>query len=119
MIIIGHKEIEHESIVEIKSQTDLERSASNSTVFFDYDLSLCKYASKNGINFAVRVSSQKEVIFSSTFLARYIVCEGDLALDAQKFADDYVIDSKILKIIKSEEEIVDTARDGIDGVWII
>jgi len=118
MIIIGHKDIEFNPITHIKNQSDLKNSAPNSTIYFDYDIALCKYASNNNIKFAVKVSSEKEVIFASNFAASYIVCDGDLALNAQKFADEYMIDSKILKIIKDEDEIVDTAKEGIDGVWL-
>jgi hypothetical protein len=116
MIIIGHSDIEYEPFYKIKSKEDIKNTPSNSMICFEYDLFLCKYAKNNNLSFAVFVKDEKEVIFTANFTASYIICEKDLAKIAQKFADDYLFDSKILALIDSEDEIVEIAKEAIDGV---
>jgi hypothetical protein len=116
MILIGDKNIPYEDIKKIDSKKDILSTKPQSTALFNFDVEILKYTQSNTINSAVVVSNIKEVIYSSSLNARYIIVEKDLSKIAQKIADNYMFDSKILIIIKDENEIEQSAIDEIDGV---
>ena len=62
------------------------------------------------------VKDLKEVIYASTFTVKYIIVEKNIAKHAQEIVNNYMLDSKILIIITSDDEIVENALDEIDGV---
>ncbi len=115
MILIGDEFIPYENISKITTITDIERTKSNSTLLFSYDIELIKYCHKNSLNFAVIVKDIKELIYSSQFDTKYIICTKDLSLMAQKIADNYLFDSKILVTIVHSDEIQWVAQNEIDG----
>jgi hypothetical protein len=116
MIVIGHKDIEYKPFFNISKKEDVDKTPPNSTLILDYDSNICKFLEKNSLNFAIKVKDQLEVILASNLGASFIVCNHSLAKDAQKFADSYLFDAKILVLIDSEDEIVEVAKDEIDGV---
>tara|TARA_B110000046_G_C12978843_1_gene392388 strand:+ start:288 stop:656 length:369 start_codon:yes stop_codon:yes gene_type:complete len=116
MILIGEKNIECETLEKITSIADISSTPSNSTVLFDFNFPLLKYTKKNNINTAVIVNDLQEVIYASTFDVRYIIVNKNIAKQAQNIANNYMLDSKILVIIETSEEIVENAIDEIDGV---
>ncbi|MEA2019247.1 MAG: hypothetical protein U9N59_12435 [Campylobacterota bacterium] len=116
MILIGDKNIRYENIEKIDSISDISSTKPNSTVLFNFDMELLKYTQSNEINSAVIVNNIKEIIYSSSLNARYIIVSQELSKIAQKIADNYMLDSKILVIINSEDEMEQNAIDEIDGV---
>ena len=116
MILIGDFNIPYENIEKIYSIEDISSTKPNSTALFDFDIEILKYTQLNDINSAVVVNNIKEVIYASSLNARYIIVKDDISKVAQKIADNYMFDSKILVIIKDENEIAQSAVDEIDGV---
>jgi hypothetical protein len=116
MILIGDKNIDYETLEKITSIADISSTSSNSTVLFDFDFSLLKYTKKNNINTAIIVKNLLEVIYAATFDVRYIIVNTNIAKQAQNIANNYMLDSKILVVIETSEEIVENAIDEIDGI---
>ncbi len=119
MIIIGHDYIDFKPFEKIEKQEDIAKTSPNATVVFDFHhdrVSLCHYATQNSVEFALSVKGEKEVIFAAALGASYILCEKELAIKAQKFADDYLFDAKILLQSNQEEDIEYVAKNSIDGI---
>jgi len=119
MILIGHDYIDFKAFEKIDKKEDIEKTSPNSTVVFDFHhdrVSLCHYVAENSVKFAVIVKEEKEVIFASSLGASYIICDKGLATKAQKFADDYLFDAKILLRSENEEDIEYVAKNSIDGI---
>lgn len=83
--------------------------------WFDYDLALAECAKSWGIPFAMRVGSVVEFLMSAYFLPKFVIVDSG-AKAYQELADSYVLDSKVLQVVASAEEIELYARQGIDGV---
>lgn len=116
MILIGDKHIDYEKIEIIKSINDICKTQPNSTLLFDFDINILKYTSENDLNSAVKVSNIKDVIYSSSLGAKYILPTNEILNQTQKLADNYMFDSKILAIIENSDEIENMALNEIDGV---
>jgi len=116
MILIGDENIEYESIEKISASSDIKLTTSNSTVLYNFDFDILKYAQENKVNSAVIVKNLQEMIYASTFNVRYIIVKKNIAKEAQNIVNNYMLDSKILVIIESSDEIVENAIDEIDGV---
>ncbi len=116
MIIIGDKLIPYEDIFKVNDIQEISNTKANSTLLFSYDIDLIKYCHKNSIPFFVKVKDIKELIYASQFNTKYIICDKTFVKDAQKIAENYMFDSKILTIINSDDEIVWCAQNEIDGV---
>jgi nicotinate-nucleotide pyrophosphorylase len=120
MIILGHKFFEHEKLYTVSSFEQIKNTPTNSTLLLNFQetdiLNFIKDLKENSISFALEVQSIKELIFANSFGAKFILLEEFLAVDAQKIANEYLFDSKILVKINSEEEIEKFALLGIDGV---
>jgi hypothetical protein len=119
MIVIGHPYIDYRPFEKITSIADIAKSRSNATVLFDFHhdkVQLSHYAKEHEVAFALRVESEKEVILAAALGASYIICSKALAPKAQKFADDYLFDAKILLYSNNEEDILYAAEQGIDGI---
>jgi len=116
MILIGDENISYENIEKIDSIKDISSTKPQSTALFNFDLEILKHTQVNDINSAVIVNNIKEIIYASSLNARYIIVENNLSKVAQKIADNYMFDSKILVIIKDENEIEQSAIDEIDGI---
>ncbi len=115
MILIGDENIEYENIVNINSIDDIKKTPSNSTVIFDFDIDILKYTNSNDINSAVKIKTIKELIYSNSLNAKYIIINESILTKSQKIADNYMFDSKILAIIKSSDDIAEVALLEIDG----
>ena len=116
MIIIGHKLLAYEDLFVISNIEDIKKTKANSTIIFTYNEDLLKYASKNSLLFAVRVNNIKEALICNSLEAKYIICEENIVKSIQDIAENYMFDSKILRIINDESEIEKIAILGIDGV---
>ncbi len=119
MIILGHSYIKSKPFYLIKNTKDIEKTPSNSTVVFSFtkqNLELCEFCKKNSVNFAVIVDEVRDILFASALEASYIICGKELALKAQKLADEYMFDAKIL-LFANEESFLEWGADlGIDGI---
>ena len=116
MIIIGDNLVPFEELNLINSIEDIQNTKANSTLLFFYNEELLKYSYENELSIAIVVKSIKEAIYSNSLNAKYIICEKKLAKKIQKIADNYMYDSKILAIIKSNDELENIAKNEIDGV---
>lgn len=115
MILLGDVHIPCESIVKISSIKDVLDTKSNATLLFYFDFDILKYCQKNNIASAVMVKNITEVIYSSLLGAKYIVVPHTIVAQAQKIADNYMYDSKILAIISKYSQIEQIAVAQIDG----
>ena len=116
MIIIGHKNIPYFPFFKINSSEDLKHTLPNSAVIFDFDFSLAKYCQKNDITYAVRISKIKDLMFANTLGCSFAITMGEFSKTAQKLANEYMFDMKILSIIKNDTDLEEAAMKGIDGV---
>mgnify|MGYP000090625745 CR=1 FL=1 len=76
---------------------------------------MIKYCHENQLGSAVVVNKIKELIYTSQFDVKYIICRKDIAIEAQKIAENYMFDAKILVVIENSDEIVWVAKNEIDG----
>lgn len=120
MLIFGHKYFKTEPLYKINSWEDAQKTPSNSLLLFTFQMEnyfdLIQKCNKNSVKYTLKVETLKEVIFAHNFGANYIVVEKSLAKNAQKVANEYLFDAKILAIIEHEDEIEELALFGIDGV---
>jgi len=116
MIIIGDKNIPCDIMEKINSVDDIKNTQSNSTLLFDFDFDILKYTQANELNSAVRIKDIKEIIYASTFGAKYIIPSNDLLNKTQNIANNYMFDSKILASIRNDEELEQMILEGIDGI---
>ena len=116
MILIGDKNIPYENIENINCIDDIKNTKPNSTLLFKFDFELLKYTQQNDVNSAVVVNSIKEVIYASNLDAKYIIPRNELLVQTQKLAENYMFDSKILAVIKDDEELEQMALEHVDGV---
>lgn len=116
MILLGDEIIPYENIGKIKNIQEINDTKPNSTLLFNYDIDLIKHCQNNSLEFAVVVKDIKELIYASQFDAKYLICDKSFALSAQKIAENYMFDSKILVIVENNDEIVWVAQNEIDGL---
>lgn len=119
MIIIGHRYIEYDPLYFIKEIEDIKNTPPNSTLIFEFNeknIPLAKHCQKNGIDFAIIADTKRELYFANLFDPKYIICDKNAILVAQKFADDYIIDAKILLYSSDEKDLDFVASNAIDGI---
>jgi len=118
MIIIGHKLIPFTPFYKISSITDIDKTAPNSVVLFDFsNEEILKYVQEQNLTFALYVKNLKEACLANALKTRFlIITNKQLAKNVQNIATEYLFDSKILVCIEDEESIEDAAKDSIDGV---
>ena len=119
MILLGDINISSDSLVEIVRKEDIVNTKSNNVVSFNYDMSLMKYCNENNVSYAVKVTNINELIYSNLLNAKYILVEKDLSCKAQKIADDYMYDSKVIVKINSTNELEWVVSNTIDGAILI
>lgn len=121
MIIIGHKAIEFSAFKKIESIENIADTNANEIVWFQSNISnsydIAKHCIANNIAYAIFVHSLIEVIIFANLGAKFIIIkEKNLVENAQKIANEYFFDSKILYVINDEGSIENMAILGIDGV---
>lgn len=121
MILIGHSAIYYPNFIYIKNIQDIKNTQAKDIIWFytkdDKDYTLSKYCKDNEINYSVIVDELKDVIIFANLNAKYIIIKNKHLVEmAQKIADEYFIDSKILYIINDESSIENMAILGIDGI---
>jgi len=98
------------------SLKDLDKTPPNSVAVFDFDIELLKECKKNGVKTASKVKDVKDLLFCNALECDFALVEKDFSDTAQKLANEYLFDTKIVQIIQDDSEIEDTALRGIDGV---
>ena len=119
MLIIGAKEVAYNPFYFIKSSEDIDVTPPNSVVVFEYSsskLELINHCRKNDISFALICDELQDVLFASANGASYIICDKTNIKKAQKYADDYMFDAKILLYTSNQDDLLWCADEGIDGV---
>lgn len=116
MILLGDKQIPYEKIEKIATIEAIKETSSNATVLYEYNLELLKHCHLNDIPSAVIVSNLIEAIYANALMAKYIICEQNIAKTLQDIAETYMFDSKIITIICEQNEIENIALMGIDGI---
>ncbi|MEO1923213.1 MAG: hypothetical protein ABGX25_01690 [Nautiliaceae bacterium] len=104
----------------VKTIEDIKNSPSNSTLIFDYcdsSLEVFNFCKKNSIPYGVNISSIKELIFVSNLKAKYVFTDIlENAAEFQKIVEEYLLDTKVVFLVKSFDEIEKAARKGIDAI---
>lgn len=116
MILIGHSFVESKPFYRISEMAHIALTPPSSTVFFDYDTVLCRYCQAQKIASAVHVKHIKELVLAHALGASFLIVDKALVLNAQKIANDYLFDGKILLLAHDEQEIEFAALNGIDGI---
>jgi hypothetical protein len=116
MILIGHADVAFSPLYSIQHTQDIARTPSNSTVFFAYDASLAQFCHANKVSFAIYAKQTKELVLSQNLGASFIVVDKALSLNAQKIAEHYLFDAKILLLSADDTDIEWAALNGIDGI---
>ncbi len=119
-MIILNEPFSYEKFVNAKTLEDIKNSPSNSTLIFDYcesSLSIYEFCKNNNIPYGVIINNIKELIFVSNLKAKYIFTDNlENAKIFQKIANEYLMDTKIILLIKSFDKIKEIVLYGIDGV---
>lgn len=119
MLLFGHRFIKSESFYHISDIDAIMKTPSNSIVYLEFsekNLDIIKHLNENSVGFALSVSSLTELIYASALNATYVVVTQDIASSAQKIAESYLFDAKVLVSIEDEESITEMAKLNIDGV---
>ena len=116
MILIGDELVPYGQISFISNIEQINSTKANSTILFNYDEVLLKYAYENELSSAVIIKSIKDAIYCNNLNVKYIISEKTLASQIQKIADNYMYDSKNLAIIDSNDEFEEIVITEIDGI---
>jgi len=118
MLIFGHKLIEYNKFEQITCIDDIKKTTSNSILYFKYigDISILSHALNNTIPLAVEVGSFNDLIIVVSYRVDYVIVSNSLVFEAQNYVNNYLLDTKILKIIDTESDMEKAAKDEIDGV---
>lgn len=116
MLLIGHELIPSEPFYRVVSTQEIAKTPPQAVVMFDFDPTLSAYCVENNVSFALHVKHIKELILANALGASYFVVDKGLALHAQKIADDYLFDGKILLLGNDDNEIEFAASHAIDGI---
>ncbi len=116
MMLWGHNAIASEPFYAIHVYEDIAKTAPNSVVLSPFDVTLAQKCHAEKICFALHVKQIKELVLANALGASYFVVTKDIALHAQKIADTYLFDGKVLLLSNDENDIEFAALHGIDGI---
>ena len=119
MLIYGHRFIPSNSfyhVLDIESISNTPPSCIIHIEFSEENLDIISHANLNQITTSICVKNITEIIYASSLEASFIVVHNELAAEAQKIANEYLFDAKILVLVENESEIEKFALLGIDGV---
>lgn len=119
MLIFGHRFIPSETLYHIDDTGAIANTPANSILFFPFDesnLDLIAYCRENDLRFAMAVGEITELLFAENLGASYLVVEESLAKSAQKIAETYLFDAKVLCRVHEETKMAAMAFEGVDGV---
>ncbi|MBU1989244.1 hypothetical protein KJ691_00720 [bacterium] len=119
MLIYGHRFIPSIHFYHIADIDSIQNTPPSSVIYLPFtedNLDIITHANQNSVPFALKVKEVTQILYASSFNASFIVVPRELASTAQKIANNYLFDAKILVSIKDEDEIEDLAVLGVDGV---
>lgn len=119
MILIGHRFIQSEPFYHIPDIDSIQNTPPSSIVYFVFNennLDIALHCKLNDIDFALHAITVTEIIYAHAIDAKFIVIPIELAKTAQKIANDYLFDAKILVQCDDEEDIEELAIVGVDGI---
>ena len=119
MLIYGHRFIPSNSFYHVLDINSISNTPPSSTIHIEFseeNLDIISHANLNSIHTSICVKNITQIIYASSLGASFIIVRKNLANDAQKLANEYLFDAKILVIIEDESEIEELAILGIDGV---
>ena len=119
MLFFGHRFIKNEKFYHIFDIEAIIQTPPSSTIYLEFEeknLDIIDYLNSNNIKYALKVKNVTELVYASALSASYCVVTQKLAKTAQKIAENYLFDAKILVHIEDEDEIEEMALLGIDGV---
>lgn len=124
MIIIGHQAIDFSPFVKVKSVEDIAKIGSEFIVWFDTHtlkldsaLELAKHCHNFQVKYAVMIHTLEELVLFANLTPQFLLLDKlNKARAFQKVIEHYLLDCKLLCIIKSQKQIAKIAQLGIDGV---
>lgn len=124
MIIIGHYAIDFTPFVEVKSIEDIAKVGTESVVWFDTSalkqenaFEIAKHCYNFQVRYAVKIYSLEELVLFASLMPQFLLLDQlDKAKAFQKIVEHYLLDCKLLCVIKSQKQIAKIAQLGIDGV---
>jgi len=119
MLFFGHRFLQSPKFYHIFDIDSIFSTPPSSLLYLEFEeknLDIISYMQENGIHFALKVKNSTEIAYAAALDASYIVVETPLAKTAQKIAENYLFDAKILTHIEEEKEIEELVLLGIDGV---
>ncbi|WP_333803272.1 hypothetical protein [Sulfurospirillum sp.] len=116
MLLIGHELISSKPFYRVVSIEEIAKTPSQGVVLFDFEPNLAAYCNTQSVVFALHVKHIKELILANALGASYFIVDKGLALHAQKIADDYLFDGKVLLLSNDDNEIEFAASHAIDGI---
>ena len=119
MLLFGHRFIDSERFYHVDDIDAVAHTPANSLIYLDFsedNLDIISHLRSNAVRFALAAESLRDVIYAENLGASYIIVHEDIAKSAQKAADAYLFDAKILCRIEDEEKIELIAHEEIDGV---
>jgi len=119
MLFFGHRFIESENFYHVFSIEAIKNTPPSSTVLVDFEeenLDIINHSVQNSVPIVIQVHNITQIMYASSFGAKYILVSKELAKSAQDLADNYLFDAKILTTIEKEDEIEELALLGVDGV---
>jgi hypothetical protein len=119
VLFFGHRFIESQKFYHVFDIDTIAMTPPSCIIYIEFDeknLDIINYLQENKIHFALKVQNITEVAYASALGASYIVLEQNLAKTAQKIAENYLFDAKILAHIENEDEIEELILLGVDGV---
>jgi hypothetical protein len=108
MLLFGHRFIKNDNFYHILDTDAIANTPPSSTIYIKFEeknIDLMEYANANALEFALGVEDVNELIYGSALNASYLIVQKELAKTAQKIAENYLFDSKILVRIEDEDEI--------------
>ena len=119
MLFFGHRFLQSPKFYHVFDIDSILTTPPSSILYVEFEeknLDIITYMQENEISFALKVKNITEVAYAEALNASYIVVENSLAKTAQKIAENYLFDAKILTHIESDKEIEELVLLGIDGV---
>ena len=119
MLIFGHRFIASPRFYHIDGIDTIAHTPGGSLLYLPFaeeNLDIISHMTQNGLEFALEAASLREVVYAENLGAKFIIIDNELASEAQKCAENYLFDAKILCRIDDEDKIEVMAEAGIDGV---
>lgn len=119
MLLFGHSLITSERFYHINDVASIAHTPSNATLFLEFsqdNIDIVNHLKENDIHFALEVHTITEIIYANALGASFILVNEVLGIKAQKLAETYLFDAKILVRIHDASQIETLALEGVDGV---